>query len=350
MRLLNTYSGVDFARSLALGLLRVTPLLPLAAGAQPFLTPDNGDLLAGFRKTGANQANYEVVVNIGNITSFEALAPGAQIAIGQYAPSQLAGAFSDYNNLQWSISGSFKVFGSWAGYPYTTIWYTVARGNVDSQTQAPGRLPSGGQTQAKEWILGTGYGAAFISSAGVSNVDNTAAFVREPSGDTQHRLSVYIADPNDPTLGDFNGTLNFAVENITPASFTSAVRSDLYQSCPSGSADPITHATTGAAYYVGYFQFSPDGTMSFTRASTNSVVTPPAEPVLSIGRDGTSTTISFGSTNGATYSLYYTNAAGLGAPLTSWSSLPSTVTGDGSIKSFSDTSTDADRVYRLSAH
>lgn len=349
MRLFMNFSKAHLARRLALMLLRGTPLLALPVGAQPFLTPSNGDLLAGFRKTGANQANYEVLVNIGNITNLEALAPGAQVSIGKYTPSQLAGAFSDYNNLQWSVFGSFKVFGSWAGFPYTTIWYTLPRVNADTPAQAPGRVPSSGQTQVKQWILSAGYGAAFISSAGVSNSENTASLVREPSGDAQHALSVSIGDPNDATLGDFNGTLNFVVENTTPANFTSAVRSDLYQSCPSGSADPTTQATTGSAYYVGYFQFNANGTLSFTRAS-NSTVTPLAPPLVSIGRAGNTSTLSFSTTNGATYSVYYTNGSSLAAPLSTWQVLPGTITGDGSVKSVSDASTDADRVYRVAAH
>ncbi len=349
MRMFIHYSAWPFVRRLALTLLLIAPVLSLTSNAQPFLTPNNGDLLAGFRKTGANQANYEVVVNIGNVTNLEALAPGTQVSIGQYKASQLADAFSDYNNLQWSVFGSSKVFGSWAGFPYTTIWYTLPRDNADSQTQAPGRVPSSGQTQVKQWILSAGYGAAFISTAGVSNADNTVSFIREPSGDAAHALSVSIEDPNDNTLGDFNGSLNFAVENTTPASFSSAVRSDLYQSCPSGSMDPISHATTGSAYYVGYFQLNPDGTMSFTRAS-NTTVTPPPPPVVSIGRAGSTSTLSFSTTNGATYSVYYTNAAGLATPLSTWPVLPGMITGDGSVKSVSDTSSDVDRVYRVTVH
>jgi len=61
-------------------------------------------------------------------------------------------------------------------------------------------------------------------------------------------------------------------------------------------------------------------------------------------------TISFASTVGATYTLYYTNSAGLTAPTATWPAWPVTITGDGTVKSFQVVSTDASRFYRVSAH
>lgn len=342
MRMLQT-SNQKLKRIIVLSLFAAC-LLPQSSNAQPFLTPNNGDLLAGFRKTGANQANYEVVVNIGNITNLEAMAPGAQVTFGsRFTAAQLAGAFSDLNNLQWSVFASFKVFGSWAGFPNYTAWVTVPRDTFGSQSTPPGRLDD--QTSLKSWLIGVGIGAAYISSSGVSNVNNTAYLVREPSGDTQHALSVYIGDPNDSTLGDFNAALPFSVENNTGPTFSSAVRSDLYQSCPNGTTDPNTHSTGGSDYYVGYFQFNPDGSLSFTRASSGTV-TLPAPQIVSATRAGNLSTISFTTTNGANYTLYYTNTAGLTTPVSSWT-IGSSLTGDGTTRTLTDTTTDAARVYRV---
>ncbi len=334
---------------LALGFLGML-LLTEPAGAQPFVF-HNGDLLAGFRKTGTHQANYELVVNVGNITNFEVLAPGATITISKYAPSQLSDAFSDYNNLQWSVSSAFPGASRWAGFPSSTIWYTLARSTPDVQSQARARIAVGGQQQTRQSVVSVGFGAASISAnLGTSNLDNNVFLVREPINDPND-LTTFIGDTLNPNLGDFGSTLPFSVENTAPASFTSAVRSDLYQSCPTGTIDPATGLTNGVAYFVGSFTLDPSGTMTFTRASTNSVPPPPPPaPALSVARSGTSTKVSFGTTNGATYTLFYTNAAGLGAPLTAWPSLPSKVTGDGSTKSFTDTTADADRVYRVGAH
>ena len=322
----------------------------LSSRAQPFLVPNNGDLLAGFRKTGANQANYECVTRIGNILDFEALAPGVQTTINSYTPSELADGFSDFNNLQWSVFGGFK-FGSWQGFPNATAWLTIPRSDVNVQAPNAGRFITSSQNSIRGWILSVGTGSAFISSGLVSNVDNTATFVREPAGDTVHGLSAYIGDPSSPQIGDFNGVLPYTIENTTPPAFTSAVRSDLYQLCPSDMVDPITHSTGTTAYHVGYFQLNPDGTMIFTRATTNTVAVPPPPPtVKSATRIGNVTTISFTTTNGATYALYYANPSGLDAPTSSWSVLPSTVTGDGTVKSLKDTTTDSARFYRVGAH
>lgn len=327
-------------------------LLPLSSHGQPFLVPNTGDLVAGFRKTGANQANYEAVVNIGNITNFEAIAPGTQVTIGHYTPSPqlVPDSFPDFNNLQWSVFGdntsSARV---WAGFPRTTMWLTLPRSDSNTQTPVPGRFIPFGQNSIWNYVAGVGVGASFISSGEISNQDNTATFVREPSGDTTHALSVYIGDPSDPTVGDFSGYLPFDVENLTPASFTSATRSDLYQFCPIATVDPNTQLTNGPAYYVGYFQFNPDGTMSFTRATTNSIVIPQPQ-IVGVTRAGNTTTISFSTTSGATYSLLYTSATGLTLPVSGWSTLSATVTGDGTTRSLTDTTTDAVRYYRVSAH
>jgi hypothetical protein len=330
---------------LAFGLCLAHPCL-----SQPFAS-SNGDLLAGFRKTGTHQANYEVVVNLGNITNFEALAPGTTIQMTRFSPHQLSNAFSDFNFLQWSVSAAFPGSARWGAFPAASLWYTRPRPDPSTQSDLPARLSVSAQQNTRQRILGIGLGASTISaSLGTSNENNNVYLVREPIG-SGAGLTANIEDRFDPTLGNFYSTLPFSVENTTPAAFSSTVASDLYQVCPTGTTDPTTGQTTGLGYLVGIFQFNPDGTMSFTRASTNSVPPqPPPAPVLTATRSGTTTTISFATTNGSTYALHYTNSAGLGSPVASWPSLPTTITGDGSIKSFMDTTTDADRIYRVGAH
>src|SRR5437870_3374323 len=116
-------------------------LLSLLSGTQianaQYFTASKGDLLAGFRKTGAFKGNYELVVNLGNITNFEAVSAGATINITNFATSQLSAAFSSYNNLQWSVSAAFGGSGSWSGFPASTLWYTVPRINPGSRSDAP---------------------------------------------------------------------------------------------------------------------------------------------------------------------------------------------------------------------
>ena len=327
----------------------LTVLLTDTLTAQPFVA-HNGDLVAGFRKTGTHQANFELVVNIGNITNFEALQPGTSITISNFSAAQLSNAFSDYNFLQWSVSGSFPGVAKWAGFPSSTIWYTLARTDIQVQSQPPQRVASGGQQQTRQAVVSVSIGASSISAnLGTSNDNNNVSLVREPINDPNN-LTSFLADSSNPAVGNFGSTLPFSIENTTASTFPAPARSDLYQSCPSGTVDPVTSSTSGAAYFVGYFTLDPSGTMSFTRASTNTVIVPPAPPILSITRTGATTTISIPTTNSITYTLHYTNSPGLTSPITQWPASQQTIAGDGSTKSFTDTSSDSDRIYRVEAH
>jgi hypothetical protein len=333
-------------------------VLPCVANAQFFNYSDSGDVMVGFRKTGAFQGNFELVVDVGPVTRFLALAIGGSLSISSYLPAQLSDSFPDgYANLQWSVFSAFAGDNNWTNslgiFPAATTWYTRARTNTASQSLTPVRFRLGSSQALRQAIISVGYGAQTISSALVTtNSDNNTQLVREPISYNYDDLTAFIGDRADTSLGDFGAAaFVYSVENTTPGSFTSPARSDLYQSCPLSTVDPLTGKTTGSAYFVGYFTLNTDGTMSFTRASTNSVPPPPPPPTkLLVGRVGATMTISFGTTNGATYTLHYTSGSGLGARPSAWSVLSSPVTGDGSTKTFTDTSTDTERFYRISAH
>src|SRR6266567_4019485 len=139
------------------------------SSAQFFTYSSTGDLLAGFRKTGPNQGNYELVVNLGNVTNFIALAEGSTISISRFSPSQLADAFPDGNqDLQWSVFSAFSGVSAWAtplgSFPPATIWYTLARTNLDVATQTHPRYPLGSQANIRQPILGVGGNASTIST------------------------------------------------------------------------------------------------------------------------------------------------------------------------------------------
>src|SRR5579863_10464182 len=82
-----------------LGLLASTQFVD----AQFFTTTGFGDMIAGFRKTGANKGTYQLVVNLGNVTNFLAVPAGSTIPISAYSTTQLGNAFPNFNNLQWSV-------------------------------------------------------------------------------------------------------------------------------------------------------------------------------------------------------------------------------------------------------
>jgi hypothetical protein len=164
-----------------------------------------------------------------------------------------------------------------------------------------------------------------------------------------------IVDPDQGTLNDTwpasqpnSGNL----ENTTPTGFTGSIRSDLYEVRPLTDAqghpivDPHT-GTSGLAYYVGYFELTSAGALSFKREAASTA--PPPPQILSLTRAGTSSTIYFTTVSGATYTLFYTDAAGLTTPITSWNSSPTTIVGNGNTGSLTDTTSDAVRFYRVGA-
>jgi hypothetical protein len=315
-------------------------------GKAQYFAVNKGDLLAGFRKTGSFAGNYELVVNLGNITNFEAVSRGLTIVMTNFTPAQLSAAFSSYNNLQWSVSAAFSGSSAWAGFPASTLWYTVPRSAAGSQSQPPLRDIASNQQQTRQRIVSLAAGATSIStSLGSTNANNNSVLVRESTGDP-NALTAFIGDPSDSTFGDFQGTLPFTVENTTPASFTCLARADLYQACPTATTDPVTQLTEGNAYLVGYFDLNSNGTMSFTRASSGG---PPPAPVLSITRNGNVNMISFHSTNGATYTVSFTNATGFNTPVTNWPSNPCVINGNNSMVTYQETTSDPVRFYSVHA-
>ncbi|MCX6924545.1 MAG: hypothetical protein NT154_15225 [Verrucomicrobia bacterium] len=110
-----------------------------------------------------------------------------------------------------------------------------------------------------------------------------------------------------------------------------------------------TSGTGSPSVYQGYFTLGNNGSLTFTPGSATPPPPPPT-PVLSIVRSNSVNIISFVSSNSATYKLFLTNSAGLNSQTTNWPSLPGTIVGNGSTKSFQDTTTDALRFYRVQAY
>lgn len=308
--------------------------------AQPFAFISR-DLLVSFRKLSPFATPYELVVNIGQATNYNNLPPGARITITQFTFNQLTNAFGDFNDLSWAVSGEVRLGdGGAANIPANTIW--VCRPRSDPQTQTTPYTRVGSQSTIVTRIYSIGVNAVSISRSTSSNQFNTLTAIQENSGDPQGLSAQMGAN------GNYQNNFSSDVENTTPGSFTTPVRSDFYEMRPTGSVDPHTGLTTGPGAYLGYFELDPGGTLTFTAAG--GTVAPPPPPVLSIARSNLLNTVSFVSTNGAIYTLHFTNAAGLTSPLTNWPALPSPLTGNGAIMSFQDSTSDTMRFYRVEAH
>jgi hypothetical protein len=114
----------------------------------------------------------------------------------------------------------------------------------------------------------------------------------------------------------------------------------------------VNSANETAGVLTGVFTYnSSTGILTYNRPPASA----PAQVTLSISTTNVSTnfisTISFPSASGVTYTLYYTNSAGLSAYVSNWPSLPTTISGDGTTKSFMDTNnTSSTRFYSVGEH
>ena len=334
---------------------------PQMTKAQSFTNVVNGDLLAGFRKEGSSQGTNELVVYIGNITNYLMMSAGSSITVPNVNAARLTDSFGNgFTNIQWSVfSANFKetrTFNTALGnFPPSTLWYTIPRTSFSSQSTPPPRADINFQAEVATSMKSVDTGATSISSAiNMTNVDNNLLLVREPIQDiySASLLTVFIEDSaQNPSLGDFGGqAFSYSVEDTNLPPFTSTVRADLYEvpPAPVGTniyVDPISGSTT-SAYWVGYFDFATSGTITFTRASASA---PPA-PTLTIGRTNSTSTISFATTSGATYSLIYTNLSGLTSARSNWPTLGSSIIGNGGTTNFTDSTASPSRVYSVTAH
>jgi hypothetical protein len=317
---------------------------------------NDADLFLTFRSVPPYSDNNEAVVDVGTALNYVNQAPGTRTTVPGYLPLQLVtGSFSSYDGLTWAVFGIYEGDNHhYSSYPDFSLWLTVPRQDNSVQTPAPARESSALQGNVDTPIDSISANAAAISiDVGVSNAFNTATFVREPiATESAHLLSIWLGSVVNNAVGDFQDNWPQNVENTTPDPFTDVVRSDFYEIRALDNGDgvfiPDPHTgNSGLAYYVGYFEFAADGTMTFTR-DTGTPSGPPA-PVLSILRTNGVSAISFVTSNTANYTLFFTNAAGLSAPVTNWASVPGTISGDGSKNAFVDPSGVPNRFYRVQA-
>jgi len=233
-------------------------------------------------------------------------------------------------------------------------------------------------TNGETWNLGS-----LLTSYDLSTVD-WGVIASVSSSHTQYLtynpgLGAVTAPPPVPAFGAWNA-INTAVKTIYNDNFVTAgagnsatVLSSLAYSWnvetinptlgtdylnEEGGANPNEVGETTVGFFaqpdngttppqVGNFSLNSSGVVTFNTLS----VAPPVPKIVSLVRSGSTDSIYFTTTNGSfTYTLYYTNAAGLTAPITNWTASPTTLTGNGNTNSLTDTSTDANRFYRIGVH
>jgi hypothetical protein len=301
--------------------------------AQGFIDT-NRDLILTFR-----QASGTIVfeVDIGQASIYYSVAPGSSIPITAYSPTaQLTTLFSSVDNLTWSIGGCVPNAGDSGdpSKPPRTLWVTDPRSNPN--------------TQATAWVRGSIYTQGGPDSHIVAILDNAQTWANSVAADsvtnTQYAVAIPSGDGDNATgslgaLGNYLGTFQGDVENTTTTNFDTAgvpSRSDLYELQPG----------SGPGTYLGYFELDANGSMTFY----GPVLTFPT-PTLSASTDGVGNFyVSFPTTANGTYTLYYTNAAGLTAPVSTWPSAGTNITGDGTVHSFQQAISGPGTFYTVSVH
>ncbi len=339
-----------------LNFLRMTALLSFVflqniQANTPIFTYTSRDLLLVFRKTGyygGSTSPNVLEINLGQVSTYYGATPGSTISITQLPSGKLGTTFDSLNDVSWSVGTCVPAAGDSgdSSYPVKTLWTTDPR--TDPLTPAtPWQQNAAtvqGSTAARMVTILAN--ASFYSGTVSSNANNNTNLIIIPASNGNNAGanlgSVNVANG----IGNYHDSFEGNVENTTPDDFTTGgqpSRSDLYQLLPD------TTGTQPNGKYLGYFELRTNGTVVFVAAST--AVSIP-NPTLGISRSGNTRTISFLTVSGATYTLYYTNSFGLANPLSNWASIPTNITGDGTIRSFQQTvtATDTNRFYRVGAH
>jgi hypothetical protein len=147
----------------------------------------------------------------------------------------------------------------------------------------------------------------------------------------------YIALFNGSTAG-FGNAVKSAMDNQGNVSYVIGFLSDdltLNSGLGAATLDQQDGAEAAFAWWQTYTWAAPSA---------------PLPPVLAISYTGNTFTVSFGATNGATYNLIYTSTAGLTSARGSWTTSGSPITGNGGPTNFTDTTTDPNRFYSITAH
>lgn len=291
----------------------------------------NCDLVAGFRMSGGS---YDLVVDLGPVAAFENLTPRSITPITRLSATQLGDAFPSLDGVTWSVSAVVR--SQTYPDPNETLWVTSPRPDI----YTPGRA----WTRQSQWTLGGAAGqidaigafAAVYGNAQPAGPDNSPTGILIPTGNQ------YAYDYLIGSYGDFAGTFQGNAENTTPDDFDTAglpSRSVLYKLIPATGSDKGSPGSI-----IGFFDFKPDGTMSFTAGP------PPERTAISkIAHQGTTTTVWFPTISLVGYRLRYTDAAGLSTPVSTWS-VGAALVGDGTALSLQDTSSTSNRFYAVEAY
>lgn len=229
-----------------------------------------GDVLICFRKS--SLSGNDLVVDAGSIATFTNTTVNQHIPITAFNSTQLGlvginamdfSAFSWFDDTVSPVSAQWTLFAS--------------RGRVTPYAKTSAYASSGASVQQltvnnmQPVVFGAHDAATF-------NVNNTATAVIEPDDTTASPNTLYTTGTSYDSAvngnsgnADFDGTFAGGnIEKLTYSGFnlgtnkTTIARSDFYWIPPSGS---------GAVKYLGYFELSTNGSMTFVAQPTTPTIT-----------------------------------------------------------------------------
>ena len=289
-------------------------LAALAAGAVQtacaFNYTDGHLILVCRGGTGANDVEYD----LGSVSNYVGLAAGTQItSFPNFDTTVLS------NNFNNQLNGvKFCLFATTPpGDPWSRVWAT----DTSLLTATP-------QLAFSPWSSLRGQ----MSSVGIAATQNTTSNATPNyvvSAGTSGAYD-YIASGGNlaQSVTTWNGLLTTPTEGTIPGTLT------FYQIEPSPTT-PKPPAT-----FVGSFILDANGKLTYTAGMV--VSSDSKSKITKITRAGTSVNVSFTTSLGAIHRLRYLTSIG-----GSWTTLSTPATGDGTVKTLQDTTTDPVRFYEV---
>ena len=296
----------------------------------------NGNVLICFRKanptTYASLGGNDLVVNAGPISVFTNMTANTKMTITGYTGTQLAQVAT--NSVGWSAWAYFSEVDD--SSKTNTLYMSKPRTSLGTQTQ-PYNIRS---HTSYGYVIGE-MGAIVQGTIDNANysVANSSSAVLEPDSWNEVLSSSYYTGLG--TTFDFSGSFQADPEQYNPANFTTSGnprRSDFYWLYPSS-------ASNLKAVFLGYFELSTNGVMTYTAYPT---AIPDQPTIIGFGRTNTTSTVTFTTGTSGTYVLRGTNTLASGTSLTNWPVITS-VAGDGNYHSLSDVTTSTKKFYVITA-
>ncbi|MGO8839554.1 MAG: hypothetical protein ACLQAH_05030 [Limisphaerales bacterium] len=287
-----------------------------------------GDVLVCFRK-GA----VDMVVDAGPLSTLTNTTVNQGIPINEYTGTQLAKVGT--NGVSWSAF-------TWTSD--NTLYVSEARSDLNTEATPWQRKSGSTQFYTVARMETIPPGALDELTANVYPVSSSTAVVEDDDSHDPPYNQNYVNGVSyhdalaGSSGGNFNQTFVGNPENTTLANFTTSgqvIRSDFFQLIPSSGY--------GVAFgkWLGYFELSTNGAMTYVAYPT----TTPA--ISSVSYNGTVAVINYTTGPYGTYTLL--ESADLTAPISTWTTVATLSTGDNATHTYTDTTSDNNRFYIISA-